>query len=349
MDFTSITVELLKVLSHITGGYGLAIILLTVAVRVIMWPLAVSQQKSMKKMQELAPKLKQMQERYKSDPQMLQRKMAEFYKQNSFNPFAGCFTMLIQLPIFFILYGALISPQFNEVAGNSSFLFIDKLNATMKSHAGIAGDKVFGVNPKDTFSVEKNVIVYTNDGAKKEVKLKDPKKAVKVQGDITPGEPIDLKINVDDLDLTFSEIDKIKTVEVAVVNNATKEIEHIPFEKKDYLLVSNIETRQIKEVFHYDVLALIVLFGVSMILSQKVMTKSMKNEHMDPNQKAMQDQMSKLLPIMFIPMFLFIPIPAGVLLYMVVSNIIQIGQTFIINKMIENETPLSESKVSVVE
>lgn len=58
MDFTALTVDFLKGLSSITGSYGMAIIVLTVLVRVVMWPLSVSQQKSMKKMQELSPKLK---------------------------------------------------------------------------------------------------------------------------------------------------------------------------------------------------------------------------------------------------------------------------------------------------
>ena len=103
MDFTTITVEILKALSHLPGGYGMAIVLITVLVRVAMWPLSVSQQKSMKKMQELSPKLKQRQDRYKSDPQVMQKKMMEFYKEHSFNPFGGCFPLLLQMPIFILL------------------------------------------------------------------------------------------------------------------------------------------------------------------------------------------------------------------------------------------------------
>ena len=89
MDFTTITVEILKGLSYITGGYGWAIIFLTVLIRLIMWPLSVSQQRSMKKMQDLSPKLKEIQNRYKSDPQVMQKKMMEFYKEHNFNPFGG--------------------------------------------------------------------------------------------------------------------------------------------------------------------------------------------------------------------------------------------------------------------
>ncbi|MEI7473614.1 MAG: YidC/Oxa1 family membrane protein insertase [bacterium] len=350
MDFTAITIGILKALSHIAGGYGFAIILLTVIVRLSLWPFAVSQQKSMKKMQELSPKLKLIQDRYKSEPQVLQKKMAEFYKEHSFNPFSGCFTMLIQLPVFFILYGALASPQFNEIAGKSSFLFINQLNAPIQSHAGKVGDGIFGVNPNDKFITEKTIKVTTKDGKTSTIDLKNPNKAVEVQGKIVAGYPMDLKINLpESTELSFDQINPIKSAVVPVVNNATKEIEKLTFEKKGDLLVSTVKTEKVKTKIHFDVLILALLFGGSMLISQKFMSKSMKNDNMDPAQKAMQDQMSKLLPVMFIPMFLFVPIPAGVFLYMIVSNVIQIGQTVIINKMLESEQSVSEAKVTVVE
>ena len=75
MDFTTLTIELLKGLAHIVGNYGFAIILLTVIIRLAMWPLNVSQQRSMKMMQTLQPKIKAIQDRYKSNPQMMQQKL----------------------------------------------------------------------------------------------------------------------------------------------------------------------------------------------------------------------------------------------------------------------------------
>jgi len=97
VDFTAITVDILKGLNFLTGSYGLAIIALTIIVRAILWPLGVSQQRSMKAMQTLQPKIKMLQERYKNDPQTMQRKMMEFYKENKFNPMAGCLPLLIHL------------------------------------------------------------------------------------------------------------------------------------------------------------------------------------------------------------------------------------------------------------
>ena len=348
MDFSALTVQILKALADVAGSYGMAIVLLTVIIRLVMWPLSVSQQRSMVKTQQLAPKLKELQERYKSNPQMMQKKIAEFYKEHSFNPFAGCFPMLIQLPIFIMLYSALMSPQFNEMAGKSSFFFIKRLDANMRSHAGVSGDKTFGVAEGDTFSTEKIITVYI-DNKKQEAKIKDPGKAVEIQGKIIPGEPVELKINlVDQLNLKSKELDKIQKADVPIINNATKELENITFIKKYGLLMADVKTVKVKSVFHYDVLILVILFGITMFLSQKVMTTGNKNTPADPAQQAMQESMGKMMPIMITGMFVFVPIPAGVLLYMVVSNIIQVIQTVMINKQIEAESPKKPDVIDIV-
>ena len=83
MDFITLTIKVLKALS-VFGGYGIGIILLTILVRFAMWPLGVSQQRSMRTMQLLQPKMKAIQERYKSNPQVMQQKMMEFYKEHKF-------------------------------------------------------------------------------------------------------------------------------------------------------------------------------------------------------------------------------------------------------------------------
>jgi len=345
VDFTALTVELLKILSNIAGNYGFGIILLTVIVRLALWPLGVSQQKSMRKMQKLSPKLKEIQERYKSDPQTMQRKMMEFYKEHKFNPFGGCFPLLLQLPIFFLLYGALISPQFIEVAGNSSFLFINRLDAPIRSHAGVVGDHIFGVEKNDTFSTSETATVYTQNGIIKNVKINNPKNAIQKQGELKPGNPLDLKMKIDDLDLTFEQLNSIQKINVSVINNNTKEVEHIDFVKTGSLLVAQVKTEEVKTVFHPDVFALVLLFGLTMFLSQKYMMSMNSGTVVDPAQQEMQKQMSNIMPIMITSTFFFIPIPAGVLLYMVVSNIIQVFQTIIINKQIEKEEALEKQQI----
>src|SRR4051812_33503075 len=93
----------------VVHSYGLAIIILTVGIRLLLWPMNTQQTASMRKMTELQPKLKALQAKHKDDPVKMQQAMMQFYSENKFNPMAGCLPMLIQLPIFIGLYAALNS------------------------------------------------------------------------------------------------------------------------------------------------------------------------------------------------------------------------------------------------
>ena len=347
MDFTTLTIDVLKALS-IVGGYGIGIILLTIIVRAAMWPLGVSQQRSMRTMQLLQPRMKAIQERYKSNPQVMQQKMMEFYKEHKFNPMAGCFPLLIQMPIFILLYSTLMSPQFIQMAGDSQFLFIKRLDATMKTSAGISNDGTFGVSKYDSFMTGKTAKVYLKgiDEPLENVKIERPNKAVEVQGQLMPGEPVDFKVSLDSLNLKFSQLDQIEKAEISITDINTKEVENMTFDRKDGLLVSTIPSKEVKVSFHWDVFALLILFMVTMVLSQKAMMAMNKNANQDPAQAAMQKSMNTFMPLMLGFTFFIIPIPAGVLLYLVSSNVFQVIQTIIINKQLEAEDAANENKVS---
>jgi YidC/Oxa1 family membrane protein insertase len=85
----------------------LAIVVLTVILRMIMYPLFAQQQNSAKKMQEIQPRLKKIQEKYKDDREKLAQAQMELYKEAGINPFGGCLPMLLQFPIFIALYQAI--------------------------------------------------------------------------------------------------------------------------------------------------------------------------------------------------------------------------------------------------
>ena len=346
MDFTTLTIDILKTLS-IFGGYGIGIILLTIIIRAAMWPLGVSQQRSMRTMQMLQPKMKAIQERYKSDPQKMQQKMMEFYKEHKFNPMAGCFPLLIQMPIFILLYSTLMSPQFIQMAGDSQFLFIKRLDATLKTTAGISRDGVLGIGKYDTFMTGKTAKVYLEGSEEPllNVKIEKPNKAVEVQGELTPGENVDFKISLDSLNLKFSQLDQIEKAEIDVMDVQSKETESINFVRKDGILVASIPTNEVETSFHWDVLALIVLFALTMMLSQKAMMNMNKNTQQDPAQAAMQKSMNTFMPIMLTFTFVIIPIPAGVLLYLISSNCFQVLQTIFINKQLELEDSKKAEKI----
>ncbi|MEM1288076.1 MAG: membrane protein insertase YidC [Pseudomonadota bacterium] len=89
------------------GNFGVAILLVTVAIKLIFLPLANKSYASMSKMKKVQPQLKELQDRYKDDRQELQKHMMELYKKEKINPVAGCWPVLIQIPVFFALYKVL--------------------------------------------------------------------------------------------------------------------------------------------------------------------------------------------------------------------------------------------------
>ena len=349
MDFITITINILKGLS-VYGGFGIGIILLTILVRLAMWPLGVSQQRSMRTMQLLQPKMKAIQERYKNDPQQMQQKMMEFYKEHKFNPMAGCFPLLIQMPIFILLYSALMSPQFIQMAGDSQFLFINRLDATLKTNAGISNDGTFGVSKFDTFLAGKTAKVYLDTETLDNVKISKPNKAVEIQGELNPGEPVDFKISLDNLDLKFSQLQNIEKADISITDINTKETELVTFTRHGELLIASVPSTEVEQSFHYDVLLLIILFGITMFASQKIMMATSKTvSGQDPAQEAIQKSMGTFMPIMIIATFVIIPIPAGVLLYLVTSNVIQIVQSVVVNKQMDFEEAKKKQAVDDID
>jgi len=93
----------------VPGGYGMAIILLTIIVKLVFWPVTHKGTESMKRMQKLQPEIKKLRERYKSDPKKLQEKQMLLYREHKVNPLAGCLPMLIQIPVFIGLFTVLRS------------------------------------------------------------------------------------------------------------------------------------------------------------------------------------------------------------------------------------------------
>ncbi|MBR1754061.1 membrane protein insertase YidC [bacterium] len=346
MDFITLTIDFLNALSKLAGSYGVGIILLTLIIRVAMWPLGVSQQRSMKMMQTYQPKLKAIQERYKNDPQTMQRKMMEFYKEHKFNPMSGCLPLLIQMPIFILLYSALMSPQFIQMAGNTQFLFVKRLDTTLNSSAGISNDGTMNIASGNTLILGKTATVYLADGnVINNVKIEKPNKGLEVKGEINPGEPVDLAVSLDTFDLKFSQLDKIQKADITVTNMQNRENEKLEFTRSGDYLTYSMPTNAVKTSIHYDVLILIALFGITMFLSQKIMMAMNKTKNQDPAQEAIQKSMGTFMPIMIMATFIFIPIPAGVFLYLITSNIIQIAQTVIIDKQLTLEDEKKKAKV----
>lgn len=117
LDFLAIPLgRLLKLIydflhaASIPGSYGIAIILLTLLVRGILLPLYIKQISSTSKMAEVAPRMQEIQQKYKNDKQKMQEELLKLYQETGYNPAGGCWPLLIQLPILFSLYYVFQNP-----------------------------------------------------------------------------------------------------------------------------------------------------------------------------------------------------------------------------------------------
>ncbi|MCG0275096.1 MAG: YidC/Oxa1 family membrane protein insertase [Thermosediminibacteraceae bacterium] len=112
-----------------TKSYGIAIIVLTVLIKVILLPLSFQQFNSIKKMQEIAPLQKKLQEKYKNDKEKLNQELLKLYQEHKINPMGGCLPLLIQFPFIIALFRLLQNYNF----GNAGFLWISDLGAPDKT------------------------------------------------------------------------------------------------------------------------------------------------------------------------------------------------------------------------
>lgn len=105
---------ILDQLVFFTGSYGVSIILSTIIVRLLLYPLTLSQNKNMQAMRKLQPELEALQKKYGDDKETQQQKTMELYQKNKINPLGGCLPMLVQLPILWAFFRVLNTTSFGE-------------------------------------------------------------------------------------------------------------------------------------------------------------------------------------------------------------------------------------------
>ncbi len=105
---SQVLLQLLDFIHRFIRNWGLAIIILSVLIYFILYPLSIKQMRSMKEMQALQPRIEELRKNYKDNPQKLNKEIMELYKEHKVNPFGGCLPLILQMPIFFALYQALM-------------------------------------------------------------------------------------------------------------------------------------------------------------------------------------------------------------------------------------------------
>jgi YidC/Oxa1 family membrane protein insertase len=124
----------LKGIYFVIPNYGMAIILLTILIRLIFWPITHKSTESMRRMQEIQPKIAALREKYRDKPQKIQEETMKLYKEHKVNPIGGCLPMVIQIPVFIALFNVLRSAVELRYAG---FLWVADLSEPEGLFAGV--------------------------------------------------------------------------------------------------------------------------------------------------------------------------------------------------------------------
>jgi len=147
----------LQALEGFTHDYGVAIVLLTLFIRLALMPLTIKQTHSMYELQRIQPKIKELQKKYKNDKEKLQEETLKFYQENKVNPFGGCLPLIAQMPIFFALYQVLGTHGGNRGPSWNLPAYIDTLPVQAQAAA-----KQFWIILPDITSTPQSV--YSNEG-----------------------------------------------------------------------------------------------------------------------------------------------------------------------------------------
>jgi YidC/Oxa1 family membrane protein insertase len=307
-------------------SYGVAIILLTVAVRLLMFPLTAKQAKSMYAMQRVQPELKRLQQKYKNDRQKLNEEMMKFYRENNINPLAGCLPLLLQFPLFIVLYQVINGLTHTVIAASIATGAIG-VGGTLDGRelefgeSRISGEVVRGVVTDGTVKDLPVLVDGRQVGTVKSAEIEN--------GDVA------LATVVDDEGVKLGEVRGLK-VENATVRGDPKYI------SKDTDLYQDLGADKGKMPFlgidlarsagddhdgfgdtlpYFFLVALVVATGY---YQQRQMTS--RNPQAAQNPQA--QMMGKIFPALF--GVISLNIAAGVVLYFVVSNLWQIGQQAIL-------------------
>lgn len=129
--FIDFFIQIIEFTYHLTvdigwPSYGLAIVFMSIAIKLVLFPVNQYQLNSMRRMQQIQPKLKELQERYKNDKEKFNEKVMALYSEYKINPLGGCLPLLIQMPIFIAFYRALSSIQY-EVVEHAGFLWVPNI------------------------------------------------------------------------------------------------------------------------------------------------------------------------------------------------------------------------------
>lgn len=356
MDFgvgflsNNVMLPILDFFYGIVPSYGLAIVALTLVIRFALYPLSAGSIRSMRRMRVAQPvmqkRVKEIQERYKEEPAKQQEEMSKVYKEFG-NPLSGCLPVVLQMPVLFALFATLRGSPFSDINYN--------VNVEI-----FPSEQVERIVPQAFATPQQNI--YFSDGQHAPIVALLPAGNKLTVGEKTQlefqsieGKPLKQLISQNpDTQLTPRwqvtkgedrvRINEDGTIEALQPGEATIQAT-LPglAAQKGFLFIEalgRVGAMDPEGNIHWDIVGMVLFFGISLYVNQLLSGQSGPGASDNPQQSTV----NKLTPVIFSGMFLFFPLPAGVLMYMVIANVFQTAQTFILSR-----EPLPENLQKLVE
>ncbi len=331
----NLLIPILDFFYGLVPSYGLAIVALTIVIRLALFPLSAGSIRSARRMKIAQPVMQKRQaeikSRYASNPQKQQEELGKLMGEFG-SPLAGCLPLLVQMPILFALFATLRGSPFADVPYlvNLKVLPSDQIAAvepkpfktakhsifiTEKNHFPVIATLPGGTKLGSGETVKINLQTINGDPYVNELKKYEDGPKFSPSWKVTKGDDI-VKVSSDG------------TVNALTPGDATVEAK-IPglAAKSGFLFIKALGNVgfYVDGAIHWDIAILVASFGLTLVISQVLSGRGM------PVNKQ-QSTANKITPVMITGMFLFFPLPAGVLLYMVIANIFQGLQTFLLSR-----------------
>jgi YidC/Oxa1 family membrane protein insertase len=334
----------------IVPSYGLAIVALTLVIRFALYPLNAGSLRNMRRMKVAQPLMKervdQIQKLYKENPAKQQEEMSKVYKEFG-NPLAGCFPLLLQMPVLFALFATLRGSPFSDIN------YTVNVQVLPKEQIENVQPQAFATPPQNIYvtgTIHAPLVGVIPGGDKLAVG-----DTTKINFQTPEGKPLKALAAENKSEIDFEPRWKvIKGEEIVKVDEQGNITALAPGEatvqgtipglatNKGFLFIEalgRVGAIDSDGTIHWDILVMILGFGISLYINQ-----TLSGQAQGPNDNPQQATVNKLTPVIFSGMFLFFPLPAGVLMYMLIANIFQTVQAFILSR-----EPLPENLQKIVD
>ncbi len=330
--FANLFGYVLNFLYEFVGNYGLAIILFSIIVKLLMLPISIKQQKTLKKSQKINEEMQQIQFKYRNDPEKLSQEMMGLYKREKMSPFSGCLSSILQILLLFAVFYLVRSP----------LTYMRKLDTGVIEKLQTAVEQTGSENNYKEIAVVDYINKLREEGRPAEENQEENQEEVQNQENTEKVENQE--------SITTENTENTESTE----NNENEEFDIYDYIDEAYINMNflGIDLSKVPkdDITNIKVLIIPILYVVTSIISIRVSSSTSnkkdkkklisdgkekpKEEEIDP-MEASNKMMSWIMPIMSVSIALLAPL--GLALYWLVNNLLMMAEKFILNRVLKDK------------